>query len=100
MEKKFINIFYTRGTTPTKGTHNEDSFYKWNKASSPKVKGNFLFLPLQRYMTKHHVALHATEARRVTSLGTAANILVVIKYEKKTRSSSYLITLPKEMGNS
>ena len=34
-------------------------FYEQNKAPSPKVKGNFFFLPLQRYMTKQHIALHA-----------------------------------------
>ena len=33
----------------------------------PKPKVISFFLPLQQYMTKHHVALHAKEARRVTS---------------------------------
>ena len=74
MEKKLIDIFYTRGTTPTLGTsHEEDSFYKWNKASSPKVKGNFFFLASSKIYDKTSCFLHATEARRVTSLGTAAN---------------------------
>ena len=33
----------------------------------PKPKVISFFLPLQQYMTKHHVALHAKEVRRVTS---------------------------------
>ena len=75
MEKKIINIFYTRGTTPIQGTsHDEDAFYKQNKAPSPKVKGNFFFLASSTiHFTEHHVALHAKKTRRVTSQGTAAN---------------------------
>ena len=38
----------------------------------PKPKVISFFLPLQRYMTKYHVALHAKEARCATSEGTAA----------------------------
>ena len=57
-------------------------------------------MPLQRYMKKHHV-LHATEARRVTSLRTAANESSSYKiFKKKPSSLSYLITLSREMGNS
>ena len=33
----------------------------------PKPKVISFFLPLQRYMTKYHVALHAKEGRRVTT---------------------------------
>ena len=43
----------------------------------PKPKVISFFLPLQRYMKKYHVVLHAKEARRATSEGTAA----VIKFE-------------------
>ena len=52
----------------------------------PKPKVISFFLPLQRYMTKYHVALHAKEARRATSEGTAAvikseNIEVYISFD-------------------
>ena len=69
MEKNYINISYTREITPTYGTsHDEDAFYKQNKAPSPKVKGNFFFLASSTiYRTEHHVALHAKKTRRVTS---------------------------------
>ena len=45
VEKKVINIFYTRGTVPTYGiSYDKDDFDKQIKAPSPKVKGNFSFL--------------------------------------------------------
>ena len=45
VEKKVINIFFTRGTVPNQGTsYDEDAFDKQIKAPYPKVKGNFSFL--------------------------------------------------------
>ena len=66
VEKKVINIFYTRGTAPTYGIScDKDAFEKQIKAPSPKVKGNFSFFPptifdktsyLPHYMQKKRVA--------------------------------------------
>ena len=45
VEKKVINIFYTRGTVPPYNiSYDKDAFDKQIKAPSPKVKGNFSFL--------------------------------------------------------
>ena len=61
VEKKVINIFYTRGTVPTYGiSYDKDAFDKQIKAPSPKVKGNFSFLASNDFWQNIiSVSLHA-----------------------------------------
>ena len=60
VEKKVINIFYTRGTVPTYGiSYDKDAFDKQIKAPSPQSERQFLFSCLQRFLTKHHICLIA-----------------------------------------